>query len=99
MVPRKYVFVVVAAIGFLFACGVTTAAPPLRAQHALGIQRVLVLAVSFPDVPTLPPLGVLKRRMLDGPESIFHRNPTARLNFKVMLRVGSSYLAHCLNTS
>jgi len=45
--------------------GVRDAGPPLRAQAALGVQRVLVLAVSFPDVPSVPALGRVKDRMLD----------------------------------
>lgn len=58
---------VAAAVLMLFLCGAGFAGPPLRAQHALGIQRVLVLAVSFPDVPETLPLRVMKRRMLDEP--------------------------------
>ncbi len=39
---------------------------PLRAQAALGPQRILVLGVSFPDVATVPPMRRMKERMLDA---------------------------------
>lgn len=67
MKPTRLSVVVVAASVLLISGCATFAGPPLRAQHALGVQRLLVLAVSFPDVPTVPPLGAMKRRMLDGP--------------------------------
>ncbi|OGL00828.1 MAG: hypothetical protein A3E31_17810 [Candidatus Rokubacteria bacterium RIFCSPHIGHO2_12_FULL_73_22] len=60
---------VAASLLFVSGCvavgGVRDAGPPLRAQAALGVQRVLVLAVSFPDEPTVPALGRIKERMLD----------------------------------
>ena len=67
MKPTRLSVAVVAVTVLLFLCGATAAGSPLRAQHALGVQRVLVLAVSFPDVPTVPPLRRIKERMLDGP--------------------------------
>lgn len=39
---------------------------PVRSQYALGAQRVLVLAVSFPGVPTDMPLRKVKERALDN---------------------------------
>lgn len=38
----------------------------VHAQYALGVQRVLVLAVSFPGVPTDMPLRKVKERALDN---------------------------------
>lgn len=38
---------------------------PLRAQQALGVQHVLVLAVSFPGIPTKMSLSQIKNRALD----------------------------------
>ncbi len=62
--------VVAASLLFVSGCatigGVREAGPPPRAQTALGVQRVLVLAVSFPDVPTVPALDRIKQRMLDA---------------------------------
>lgn len=57
----------VAVTILLFFCGASFGGSQLRAQHALGAQRVLVLAVSFTDVPTVPAIGGIKERMLDGP--------------------------------
>jgi M6 family metalloprotease-like protein len=71
MKPTRLFAVVVTAIGLLFSYGVTGAAPPLRAQHALGVQRILVLAVSFSDVPDVPSLGQMKQRMLDEPAEYY----------------------------
>lgn len=60
----------VAAVLLLAACatggGTGEGGPPLRAQAALGVRRVLVLGVSFPDVPSVPPLARVKERMLDA---------------------------------
>ena len=41
------------------------AGKPLHAQQALGVQRVLVLAVSFPGIPTKMSLRQVKNRALD----------------------------------
>jgi M6 family metalloprotease-like protein len=71
MKPTRLFAVVVTAIGLLFSYAVTGAAPPLRAQHALGVQRILVLAVSFSDVPDVPSLGQMKQRMLDEPAEYY----------------------------
>lgn len=68
--PRLLAVVVAVAV-LVFLCGATLAGTSLRAQHALGVQRVLVLAVSFPDAPNVPPIGVMKRRMLDGPADYY----------------------------
>ncbi|MBI4527412.1 MAG: hypothetical protein HY695_26765 [Deltaproteobacteria bacterium] len=38
---------------------------PLEAQQAVGLQRVLVLAVSFPGIPTGVPLRQVRGRALD----------------------------------
>lgn len=65
MKPTRLSVAVVAVTVLLCLCGATVAGSPLRAQHALGVQRVLVLAVSFPDVPKVPSLGRMKQRMLD----------------------------------
>ena len=66
---RRAAVAVAAALLLVSGCaavgGVREAGPPLRAQAALGVQRVLVLAVSFPDVPSVPALGRVKDRMLD----------------------------------
>jgi hypothetical protein len=54
----------ISALAFVVASG-SACAQALRTQHALGVQRVLVLAVSFPDVPAAPPpLARIKQRML-----------------------------------
>ncbi len=61
----------VTVIAFLFSCGTARSEPPPRAQHALGVQRILVLAVSFPDVPNVPGLGKVREHMLDEPAEYF----------------------------
>lgn len=67
----RFSMVVAAVTVLLFFCDATVAGSPLRAQHALGVQRVLVLAVSFPDYPTLPSLGLMKQNMLDEPAEYY----------------------------
>jgi M6 family metalloprotease-like protein len=70
MKPIRIPVVAVAMIALLCSC-YAGAAPLLRAQHALGVQRVLVLAVSFPDVPKPSPLGQIKQYMLDEPAAYY----------------------------
>lgn len=48
-----------AAIG-----GVRGSEQPLRAQHALGVQRILVLAVSFPDIEPGRTLSQIREHVL-----------------------------------
>ena len=54
---------------FLFSCATTgrgvVAGKPLVAQYALGVQRVLVLVVSFPGTPPQRSLAQIKVRALD----------------------------------
>ena len=38
---------------------------PIRAQHALGVQRILVLAVSFSDTNPEMPLPQIRKRLLE----------------------------------
>ena len=76
--PRTLSLVaVVAAVLFLVGCatvsGMREAGPPLRAQAALGARRVLVLAVSVPDVPNVPAIGRIKERMLDAVSTYYAR--------------------------
>jgi M6 family metalloprotease-like protein len=71
MKPVKLFAVMVAVMGLLFSYGVPGAAAPPRAQHALGVQRVLVLAVAFPDVPDVPGLGKIREHMLDEPAEYY----------------------------
>lgn len=54
----------------LVIAGATTerrvlAGKPLHAQQALGVQRILVLAVSFPGIPAKMSLRQIKNRALD----------------------------------
>lgn len=69
--------VVAASLLFVSGCAIVGrdrgVGPPLRAQHALGVQRLLVLAVSFADIPAVPPLGGIKARMLDGAAEYYAR--------------------------
>jgi M6 family metalloprotease-like protein len=71
MKATKLSAVVVAVAVLLAFCDAAVAGSPLRAQHALGTRHVLVLAVSFPDVPKVPSLGLMKQRMLDEPAEYY----------------------------
>lgn len=70
MKPTRLSLVVVTA-SLLFVSGCATvggdreAGPPLRAQHALGAQRLLVLGVSFPDVKMVKPLRRIREEVLE----------------------------------
>lgn len=68
---------IAASLLLISACatagGDREAGPPLRARHALGVKRLLVLAVSFADVPSVLPLGRIKERMLDGLDEYYAR--------------------------
>jgi len=67
---RKMEGMVLIGVSLLLVGATTTgrrvvAGKPLHAQQALGAQRVLVLAVSFPGIPTKMSLRQVKNRALD----------------------------------
>lgn len=47
------------------AGGERSTAEPLRARHALGVQRILVLAVAFPDVKPERSLPQIREHVLE----------------------------------
>ncbi len=59
------------------ACATTGGGPeagqPLRAQHALGVQRILVLAVSFPDVTGQRSLSQIREHVLERTAEYYSR--------------------------
>lgn len=50
MIQRLLIGALVVAASSVAGCATLERAPTLRAQHALGVRRVLVLAVSFPGI-------------------------------------------------
>lgn len=62
---RALLVVVVLGAGCATVGDDAASGPPLRAQHALGVRRVLVLAVSFPGIEPGRSIAQVRERLLE----------------------------------
>ncbi len=87
-------------VGVVMLCGCVTAGQtgdakattPLLARQALGVQRVLVLAVSFPNIEPEVSLSMIRTRVLEKTERYYSIISNGKTSIIGDVRGGILYL-------